>query len=129
MCIKQIKRLFCKESCEPLPNEETVKAKELTIEQFNILNNMPKEHRNALELWQLDYSVIHISKEVIKAINSTTLTSEAVSFIDNKDNSIGRKVLLVAEEEGKYFVTEEGLSYLEYYKLNVLNKQAEAEKL
>lgn len=129
MCIKQFKRWFCKGTCKPITNEETGTTQELTIEEFNILNNMPKEHRNALELWQLDNSVIHISKEVIKAINSTTLTSEAVSFIDNKDNSIGRKVLLVAEEEGKYFVTEEGLSYLEYYKLNVLNKQAEAEKL
>lgn len=122
MCIKQIKRLLCKESCTPLTNVEIGTAKELTIEQYNVLNNMPKKRECALELWQLNNSVIKINKEVVESINSTILTSKAVSFIYNMDNSIARKVILIAEEGGKYFVTKEGLSYLEYYKWNVLNK-------
>lgn len=122
MCIKQIKRLFCKESCEPLPNEETVKAKELTIEQFNILNNMPKKQEEARDLWELRNDAVIIDNDLIESINSTTLTSEAVSFIEDKNNSTERKVILIAEEGGKYFVSKEGLLYLEYYTWNVLNK-------
>jgi len=117
MCIKQIKKLFCKHT-----NEQLLAAEELTEKQFNALNNIPKKQKDALELWELrnDAINIDIDKNMVESINSTTLTSEAVSFIDDKNDSTSRKVLLIAEKEGKYFVTEEGLKYIDYYINNVL---------
>lgn len=115
MCIKHFKRLFRKKSCKPLANEKTEQAEKLTLKQFNVLINMPQRIEDSRELCELDNNEIRIDTNVIKSINSTTLPSEAVSFIENKDNSISRNVILIAEEGGRYYVTEEGLRYIKYY--------------
>ena len=84
---------------------------------------MPQRIEDSRELCELDNNEIRIDTNVIKSINSTTLTSEAISFIDDKDNSTSRKVILIGEEGGRFFVTEEGLKYIDYYKDRFLFKQ------
>lgn len=122
MCIKLFNRLFGKESYKSLADEKTETAKELELNQFNVLINLPQRIEDSRELWELENDKIRIDTKVIKSINSTTLPSEAVSFIDDKDNSTSRNVILIAEEDGRYYLTEEGLRYIDYYKATILPK-------
>ena len=53
-------------------------------------------------------------------INTTVLTKEAISYIEGKDDVSPRAVLLIEQELDGCRITGDGLSYLEYYRWNVL---------
>ena len=120
MCIKQIKKLFCKEQRTPIANEQIGKAKELEIGQYNILKYLSMDNAKPKSWLELNGAPFSVTKQIINDINSTILTKEAISYIDNNDNAVSRAVQLIEQTQNECHITENGLLYLEYYEDNVL---------
>lgn len=101
-----------------IADDNALQPVELTVYQFNVLNNLPKSMSQAQSIFSLSSNGtgIFITKESVDAIKSLRLTSEAVSWIDDKENSGSRIVELVSEIDERYYVTEEGNRYISYWK-------------
>lgn len=98
------------------------KGKEFELEQYNVLNCLYSDNARPKSWLELNAAPFSITKQIINKINSTILTKEAISFIENNDNAIPKEVLLIEKDENGCRITEAGCKYWEYYNTNILTQ-------
>ena len=98
------------------PKESVNGGQELTLQQYGFLCYLSKDDARPKGMLELNgiYSDLN---HLVETINSTILTKEAISVIENSNEVVPKAVQLVEQySDGSCRITQEGLSYIEYYK-------------